>query len=147
MTAVGLLCTQYLGAKRDDPTIQEGMTYLMGHLPKPEARNCYYWYYATQVMHNLPGPEWDVWNRQMRHALIESQVKEGCAAVSWDPVKPMPDPWHEQGGRIMVTSLCCLTLEVYYRYLPLYKLDNAEKSDSEPDAKPARVSKSDAKKP
>ena len=23
----------------------------------------------------------------------------------------------------MVTSLCCLTLEVYYRYLPLYKLD------------------------
>ena len=27
----------------------------------------------------------------------------------------------------MVTSLCCLTLEVYYRYLPLYKLDSAEK--------------------
>jgi len=23
----------------------------------------------------------------------------------------------------MVTSLSCLTLEVYYRYLPLYKLD------------------------
>ena len=27
------------------------------------------------------------------------------------------------GGRIMVTSLNCLTLEIYYRYLPLYQMD------------------------
>jgi hypothetical protein len=27
------------------------------------------------------------------------------------------------GGRLYVTSLAALTLEVYYRYLPLYKLD------------------------
>ena len=27
----------------------------------------------------------------------------------------------------MVTALSALTLEVYYRYLPLYKLDEAEK--------------------
>jgi hypothetical protein len=26
----------------------------------------------------------------------------------------------------MVTSLSCLTLEVYYRYLPLYKLDKPD---------------------
>ncbi len=30
----------------------------------------------------------------------------------------------------MITSLSCLTLEVYYRYLPLYKLDEDER---EPD--------------
>jgi hypothetical protein len=30
----------------------------------------------------------------------------------------------------MVTSLACLTLEVYYRYLPLYKLDE---QDANPD--------------
>ena len=26
----------------------------------------------------------------------------------------------------MVTSFCCLTLEVYYRYLPLYKIDDPD---------------------
>ncbi len=129
MSSVGLLCTQYLGAKRDDPAIQEGLAYLMARLPSIDQRNAYYWYYGTQVMHNVPGPEWDVWNRQMRRVLIETQVKEGCAAGSWDPYEPKPDQWGEQGGRIMVTSLCCLTLEVYYRYLPLYKLDTPDKGE------------------
>ena len=138
MSSVGLLCTQYLGAKRHDPAIQEGMAYLMAHLPNPAARDTYYWYYGTQVMHNLPGPEWDIWNRQMRRVLIESQNKEGCAAGSWDPDKPTPDPWREQGGRIMVTSLCCLTLEVYYRYLPLYKLDTQDRDQDKPDGDPTK---------
>ncbi|HWC89954.1 MAG TPA: hypothetical protein VG433_09870, partial [Pirellulales bacterium] len=89
----------------------------------------YYWYYATQVMHNLPGPEWDPWNRAMRRTLIETQVKEGCAAGSWDPHKPLPDGHAaETGGRIMTTSLATLTLEVYYRYLPLYQLDKKDEA-------------------
>jgi len=46
-----------------------------------------------------------------------------CSAGSWDPNKPTKDAWGEPGGRLMMTSLSCLTLEVYYRYLPLYKLD------------------------
>jgi hypothetical protein len=130
MSSVGLLCTQYLGASRDDPRIQEGIAYLMQRLPDINARDTYYWYYGTQVLHNVPGREWDTWNRQMRRVLIDSQVKEGCAAGSWDPHEPTPDPWRAQGGRIMVTSLACLTLEVYYRYLPLYKLDE---QDANPD--------------
>ena len=123
MTSVGVLGTQYLGAQRNDPRIIEGMNYFMGLLPNPRQRNCYYWYYATQVMHNLPGPEWDRWNREMRRVLVESQTKEGCAMGSWDPNLPTPDPWGKHGGRIMITSIGALTLEVYYRYLPLYKLD------------------------
>ncbi len=137
MTSVGLLCTQYLGTTREDPAIQAGMAYLMGHLPQPEQRNTYYWYYATQVMHNLPGPEWDTWNRQMRRVLIDSQIKDGCAAGSWDPELPKPDAWGDPGGRIMVTSLCCLTLEVYYRYLPLYKLDAKDKDKDTPESNAA----------
>ncbi len=115
------------------------MTYLMGHLPNIKSRDTYYWYYATQVMHNVPGPEWDTWNRQMRRVLIESQVKEGCAAGSWDPARPTPDRWREQGGRLMVTSLACLTLEVYYRYLPLYKLDADDSQDKKPEDQTAQV--------
>ena len=79
-------------------------------------------------MHNLPGPEWDTWNRQMRRTLIETQAKEGCAAGSWDPEKPARDHWGEQEGRLMVTSMGALTLEVYYRYLPLYQLDKTEEA-------------------
>jgi cell division septation protein DedD len=95
----------------------------MANQPNPQARNNYYWYYATQVMHNVPGPDWDTWNRQMRRVLIESQCKEGCAEGSWDPVKPTKEALADQAGRLALTSLSALTLEVYYRYLPLYKLD------------------------
>lgn len=119
-SAVGLLCSQYMGATKDSKVIQGGVKLLMGALPNAHSNNCYYYYYATQVMHNLPGAEWDTWNRMMRKQLIESQKKEGCAAGSWDPTGQSHG---ENGGRIMVTSLNCLTLEVYYRYLPLYQLD------------------------
>ena len=55
MTSVGLLCRQYLGAKRDNPMLTGGMAYLMNHLPDEGFPNIYYWYYATQVMHNMSG--------------------------------------------------------------------------------------------
>jgi hypothetical protein len=133
MSAVGLLCNQYLGAKRTDLGMQDGMKFLMNAQPDLNGRNTYYWYYATQVMHNLPGSEWDQWNRKMRKILIETQNKEGCSAGSWDPNKPTKDAWGEPGGRLMMTSLSCLTLEVYYRYLPLYKLDKDEKKMAKDD--------------
>lgn len=125
MTAVGLLCMQYSGSKRSDPLMVEGMDYLMKNLPNKNYRNCYYWYYAVQVMHNLPGPEWDTWNRQSRKMLIETQEKEGCAAGSWSPERPIQDSFGKAGGRIMVTAISALSLEVYYRYLPLYQLDSS----------------------
>jgi hypothetical protein len=99
------------------------MSFFMANMPNPAYRNCYYWYYATQVMHNLPGPEWDRWNREMRRVLLETSEKDGCAAGSWDPTQPTKDAWADQGGRLMFTSIALLTLEVYYRYLPLYQLD------------------------
>ena len=69
MTAVGLLCRQYLGAAADAPNMIEGTDYLREHPPinsEASPRNIYYWYYATQVMFNLGGPKWDQWNRVMR---------------------------------------------------------------------------------
>ena len=99
-------------------------------------------------MHNQPGPQWDTWNRKMRRILIDTQCKEGCAAGSWDPAKPTKDIWGDAGGRLMVTSLSALTLEVYYRYLPLYKLDRD--SDEAAAAKPGGkqpAAKPDAKQP
>ena len=120
MTSVGLLCRQYLGAKRDNPMLTGGMGYLMNHLPDEGFPNIYYWYYATQVMHNMSGSEWDTWNRKMRDLLVRTQVRnvDECANGSWAPEK---DAWGRHGGRVMQTSLSALTLEIYYRYLPLFK--------------------------
>ena len=123
MSAVGLLCNQYGGMKRTDPAMVEGQAYVMSALPQAEG-NPYFFYYATQVMHNLPGPEWDTWNRHARRFLIKTQIKEkgSCAEGSWNPEgKP-----HVMGP-VMMTSICALTLEVYYRYLPLYQIDAKDK--------------------
>jgi hypothetical protein len=120
MTAAGLLCRQYLGVKRADPMMQEGTKYLLANLPDMQLPNIYYWYYASQVLHNMNGYEWDEWNRRMRKILCESQVRDSstCANGSWNPAG---DLWASRGGRVMMTSLACLTLEIYYRYLPLFK--------------------------
>ena len=122
MTAVGLLCRQYMHVKRADPLMVDGTKYLLNNLPSVNTHNVYYWYYATQVMHNCFGYEWDTWNRAMRKLLVETQVRDTgrCANGSWSPAG---DQWGTQGGRHMLTCLSCLTLEIYYRQLPLYKLD------------------------
>jgi hypothetical protein len=124
-TAIGMLCTQYFGIDPKDPAMLEGKAYLLENLPDDQImRNSYYWYYATLAMHNFGGPEWDAWNRKMRRVLILSQEKQGCATGSWDPLEPSFDIWGEKGGRLMTTAFNCLTLEVYYRYLPIFQTDS-----------------------
>lgn len=133
MTAVGLLSKQFLGVKRSDPGMTEGMKFMMANLPGKYDRNSYYFYYATQVMHNLPGPEWDEWNRATRRYIIETQEKEGCAAGSWNPELPTVDAHRNEGGRLLITAVNTLSLEVYYRYLPLYKLDKTGEQEEDTD--------------
>jgi len=131
MTSVGLLSKQFLGVKRSDPGMTEGMKFMMQYLPGKYTRDSYYFYYATQVMHNLPGAEWDEWNRATRRYIIGTQEKEGCAAGSWNPELPTKDVWADEGGRLLITSVNTLSLEVYYRFLPLYKLDKTGEKEME----------------
>jgi hypothetical protein len=90
----------------------------------------YYYYYATQVFHHLGGKNWKWWNDKMREVLIKEQItpkNSGWQQTyahekgSWSPEG---DPFGGVGGRLMQTSLSILTLEVYYRHLPLYKSEN-----------------------
>jgi hypothetical protein len=70
----------------------------------------------------MQNEQWQRWNLKIREGLIRMQVKdEGCAHGSWDPYEPTPDIWGQRAGRLYLTSLSILTLEVYYRYLPLYR--------------------------
>lgn len=128
-TAIGQLCYQYMGlVKKNDPMVQAGVDFMLASPVSMQARNAYYWYYATQVVHNVQGPKWDQWNRQMRRVLLESQnlQKDHIDHGSWDPLKPSKDAWGEQGGRHMVTCLHLLCLEIYYRYLPIFEFQEAQ---------------------
>jgi hypothetical protein len=123
MTAEALLCRQYLGWPRDLPALVNGVNGVWTELQASEARNIYYWYYATQLLHNMQNKAWKQWNPRVRDALVRMQVQsKGCDHGSWSPFEPVPDVWGARaGGRLFTTSLSILTLEVYYRFLPLYR--------------------------
>jgi hypothetical protein len=115
-SAVGLLCRMYLGWKKDHPSVERGVEILSKRGP---TANLYYNYYATQVMHHFEGDAWVEWNAKMRDMLIKSQATNGHEAGSWYEGF---DSGHgpEVAGRLYITSLATMILEVYYRHLPIY---------------------------
>jgi len=126
MTAVGLLMRLYVGWKRDHPAMIRGADHLRQHLPdigtaSSPKRDTYYWYYATQLMFHMGGDYWDEWNGQLHPLLVESQITRGNMSGSWDPGGRVADAWAPQGGRLYVTTMNLLSLEVTYRHLPLYE--------------------------
>jgi hypothetical protein len=127
MTAVGLLCRQYLGWSPRKPELITGVRNIGAHVPggSGQINSMYFNYYATQVMHHMGGDSWAKWNDGMRESLTKAQDqgragKKAHQVGSWGPEG---DAFGAQGGRIMQTSLSLLTLEVYYRHLPLYRRD------------------------
>jgi hypothetical protein len=123
MSAVGLLCRQYLGSQGPaSPRMRQGVeNWLMKNMPY-NAKSMYYYYYATQVLHHLGGDNWKKWNKKMKTALVKEQdqgltPRHKDQKGSWSPVG---DPHGDVGGRLMMTSFSILTLEVYYRHLPLF---------------------------
>ncbi len=117
LTAEGLLCRQYLGWKRDDPRLLEGVEYLAENPIDWSDTNTYYWYYATQVMHHMEGDLWFDWNQVMAQKIPSKQERSGPEKGSWSPAG---DTWAQSGGRLYQTCLCTYMLEVYYRHLPIY---------------------------
>lgn len=137
LTAVGLLCRYYIdGWGPDNGGMASGVVGLMKRAPVATkvAPDMYYYYYATQVVHFFEGPDWKTWNEGplqadgsrkggMRDWLVDIQnIKDGPNLGSWDA----EGGWIGRScGRIGTTAMCLLTLEVYYRHLPLYKRANA----------------------
>ncbi len=125
MTAVGALIQLYLGNRRDSRTLQDSAAYLKENLPQlgtPQQplRDTYYWYYATQVMFHMRGEYWEAWDNKLHVMLEQTQEREGPTAGSWDPNGQIPDRWGPFAGRIYVTTMNLLSLEVYHRHLPIY---------------------------
>jgi len=133
MTAEALVGRQLLGWPRDHPSLVKGVGRVSADLDKSAVRDIYYWYYATQLLHNMKDKGWDKWNPRVREELVKSQVvDDSCAEGSWDPASPAQDRWGRTAGPLFQTSLSILTLEVYYRYLPMYRTADSDPLDDAP---------------
>ncbi len=111
----------YMGVPKEQAGIKAGVEFLSKR--GPSTSDLYYSYYATQVMRQYGGPEWEEWNRRLRDSLINLQSPEGShAAGSW-----YTQGGHsEKGGRLYATSLATMILEVYYRHMPLYSQKSSQ---------------------
>ena len=77
-------------------------------------------YYTTQAVMHLGGDDWPAWNEKVREHLIGTQEKSGHAKGSWFVAGSGAHRVGEIGGRTYCTAMSAMTLEVYYRHLPLY---------------------------
>jgi hypothetical protein len=116
MTAELLYARMLLGQELDKQDLAAAAEFIsrQGNQGTPDL---YCWYYGSLCMLQVQGDAWNRWNARTRDTLIRMQRhgENDPLAGSWDA----NIRWGAQGGRVFTTSLAVLTLEVYYRYLPL----------------------------
>jgi hypothetical protein len=118
VSTAGLLSRMYLGMKKEDPALQLGVQFVASQQER-HMGNTYYAYYATQILHHVQGPAWDAWNAKMQATLLPAQATNGHEKGSW--YEGLNNgPFDKHGGRLYVTSLCTMMLEVYYRHMAIY---------------------------
>jgi hypothetical protein len=120
-SAIGTLCNLFLGRKADD--LRGGAEYLNDNQPKWGDPNLglgngggfpmYYAYYGTLTQFQMGGDYWKKWNASIKSMLVPNQHKGGDEDGSWDPIGGKDDGL---GGRVYMTAMGALCLEVYYRY-------------------------------
>jgi hypothetical protein len=135
MTAVGTLMRLHTGWTASDPRVQQSARALASLRPgygsaQEKTRDCYLWYYASQVLVHTGGDEWTDWYDQLAATLEQTQERQGPRAGSWDPLGAVPDRWGQYGGRIYVTALHLLALEVPDRRLPTYGSPDDRRDDT-----------------
>ncbi len=116
MVAEAMFARQLLGTPRESPEMQESAEYLNTQMPDQNRASQYFWYYGSLALFQHQGPVWEEWNRRLRPILVSSQNRSGNEDGSWNP----SGEWANESGRLVTTAMATLSLEVYYRYLPLY---------------------------
>ena len=126
MVAVVLLSHLYSGGISSDSRARAAIRHIVQGNP-PEAKGLlrweltfqsyYYWYAATLALFNIGGKTWEAWNTLLQQALLPLQSREAHSGGSWDPE---PNWVGRSGGRVYSTAINILTLEVYYRYRPVF---------------------------
>jgi hypothetical protein len=119
MSAISILCRIFMGQRETEPAMA-AVNLLAADLPQwlPDHVDFYYWHYGSQALYQVDGPEgpmWKQWNEAMKQAIVPHQkvAADGCRNGSWNPEE---ERWGHEGGRVYMTAIGALTLEVYYRY-------------------------------
>jgi hypothetical protein len=108
----------FRGTSTTDPLVLDAAQYF---LKKGLSRNdIYYNYYGSLYLFHIGGPLWQQWNAPVRDYLIQTQATGGHEAGSWY----FENPYGKEGGRLYTTAMAAMTLEVYYRFSPLYQQVN-----------------------
>jgi hypothetical protein len=112
-SAIGLLCRIYT-TWPEQATLDRGLAKLAARGPDREA--VYQNFYLSQALLLREHAAWPRWNAKNRDQLVARQERVGHETGSWS----FADPDTAPGGRLGHTALAILTLEVYYRLLPIY---------------------------
>ena len=119
-SAIGLLCRMYTGWDERQEQLVRGVTNLAKPGPSPTA--IYQNFYLSQSLLQLDHPVWPRWNAKNRDQIVQQQARFGHETGSWF----FADPDTAPGGRLAHTALAVLTLEVYYRLLPIFRQEAVE---------------------
>ncbi|MBI2191050.1 MAG: terpene cyclase/mutase family protein [Planctomycetes bacterium] len=117
MTAAGLCCRLFLGQNAPEDALVQKVADALSQTG-PQVQQEYFLYYGTLGLFQVGGKRWEKWNSGFAASLAGRQVRAGRYAGSWDTKGTQ---YGGNGGRIYVTCMAALSLEVYYRYLPMFR--------------------------
>ncbi len=125
LSAAGLLCRIFTGWKQDNDSLRRGAMKLAQQGPTTDI---YYTYYATQVLFHLQKQlpqEWRSWQKSMTGMLVKAQATSGHRQGSYFDGM---DKGHAAsiGGRLYVTSMATMTMEVYFKIGVMYSPQSAD---------------------
>ncbi len=121
MAWVGMFQRQFLGFPKNDPFLVKASENTLqwietkGWIGGDKLGDIYGIYYGTLATFQQQGVVWKAWNVKMKDSILNTQRKGDPKLLggSWDPTTGITA---EQGGRVMMTALITLCLEIYYRY-------------------------------
>ena len=116
--AIAALNRIFLGYTRSHPFSIGAANLLKSRIPvaRTEVFPSYYYYYGTLFMFQMGGDYWANWNKAMKRLLLSAQIKAPNPAAGTFPLQGEDD---RAAGVIYSTTMSVLTLETYYRYLPM----------------------------
>jgi len=128
LVGVGILGLQFLGAGNSREARGALITARSFRCDWDRASEAssYGWYYITQAMFQAGATAWSYWNREFRDEIVKHQAADGRWPVpGTTPGTSAPDAgWRQvadpKDAPVYHTTLLCMMLEVYYRYLPTF---------------------------